>query len=130
MESYLNDVVGDDDDVSVESVDFLQDPPETMTKGRKLALRLMDKKWYNPAAGRDKSDDEDAPSLEKAWAYFEHVTLYRYIYNDDDDDDDVDKHNKDSGCFKGERDLQIAARGEKHKKTKLFPPLSTPHSQV
>ena len=104
---------------STASIDFLKDDPKDMTYGRIIALKLMDKKWYNPRsdAGNEPSrSDEDngrvphvnggttgppmeissehlpqgararlelqsnvvkahAPSLEKAWAYFEHVTL-------------------------------------------------------
>ena len=31
-------------------IDFLKDPPDQMTLGRKIALRLQYKKWYNPRA--------------------------------------------------------------------------------
>jgi hypothetical protein len=72
--------------------------------GRRVALSLIDKKWYSPFA-REKEEDDAAqvenskkhvskceskfefeketslqkPSLEKVWAYFEHDSLYRYI---------------------------------------------------
>ena len=68
-----------------------------MTYGRRIALSLMDYGWYNPRAGQDNSQtpaspresyDNDGegrttkpqqPSLRKAWAYFEHTALSRYI---------------------------------------------------
>lgn len=49
--------------------DFLQDDPEGMTYGRRIALYLMKRsKLYNPRLGQDPTEE---PSLEKAWAYFE-----------------------------------------------------------
>lgn len=83
-------------------IDFLQDDWSEMTYGRRIALSLMKYKWYNPKAGdEDPSEEVNAkdagleapvdsmtseddafergikmkPSLEKAWAYFEHVAL-------------------------------------------------------
>lgn len=63
----------------------------------------MNKKWYNPNADcQDGVDfagsaqsakpaasavEPNKPSLEKAWAYFEHVALNRYIINDDKPND-------------------------------------------
>jgi hypothetical protein len=41
---------------------------------------VLQYKWYFP--GKDKKGDE-APSLEKAWAYYEHYTLARQIMGDD-----------------------------------------------
>uniref|UniRef100_A0A7R9VPM3 CSC1/OSCA1-like cytosolic domain-containing protein n=1 Tax=Pseudictyota dubia TaxID=2749911 RepID=A0A7R9VPM3_9STRA len=38
---------------------------------------LLKYKWYNP-----QRDDPDAPSLEKAWAYYEHITLARRFTGD------------------------------------------------
>lgn len=82
-------------------IDFLQDDRSEMTFARRIALTLMNSKWYNPKAGEQieqekASTDEptadednlfekvntDPPSLEKAWAYFEHVSLDRYIVED------------------------------------------------
>ena len=90
-----------------QTIDFLEDPPSEMTYGRRIALWLMQYKWYNPQPKRqevqeskdgtednlveplleNQSKDEDEeiaesrelPSLEKAWAFFEHVTLPRYV---------------------------------------------------
>jgi hypothetical protein len=33
-------------------IDFLEDDTREMTNGCRLALSLMDQKWYNPRAGR------------------------------------------------------------------------------
>ena len=46
-----------------------------MTRGRRLARYLSQFSWYDPHAN---STEEDKPSLDKAWAYFEHFTLPRY----------------------------------------------------
>jgi hypothetical protein len=75
------------------AIDFLKDNPSEMTVGRRIARGLMDKKWYNPRAGQPeppershsagKTDPEiteiHQPSLNKAWAYFEHVALSRHF---------------------------------------------------
>jgi hypothetical protein len=117
-------------------IDFLKDDPRDMTIGRLIALRLMDKKWYNPRAGeeedefesndtsenirpdssneleiggsatRQKENDFDnmmqsqTPSLAKAWAYFEHVALYRYLVPQDEQVKD-----KKNICVRGFRKL-------------------------
>lgn len=72
---------------STESIDFLKDPISEMTSGRRIALWLLKYKWYNPQLKLDIQEERDdevlaeplieqaRPSLEKAWAYFEHVTL-------------------------------------------------------
>jgi hypothetical protein len=136
-------------------IDFLKDDKKEMTWGRRMALGLMDKKWYNPSAGRE-DGDEDAkeldspgsphstqsalgdfdrrksqkPSLEKAWAYFEHVALYRYI---------VEEKQKTKKGFvtriihkfqKGDKKFEKAEPGEKDDKTLLYDPIFTPHTQV
>lgn len=125
---------------SVAGINFLHDPPEGMTYGRKLALSLFDKKWYNPRAGEQKYEDLESssileagmPSLKKAWTYFEHVILTRYI---------VEEHNTDVtnwGCFRKcsfsfknyDEDFERAQPGENQRKTKLYDPITTPHMQV
>jgi hypothetical protein len=119
------------------TIDFLKDDPRDMTFGRRIALSLMDKKWYNPRAGEDedekelsrdvqgtlpsasggletgpslttqqKHDDFDTmmhnrqPSLAKAWAYFEHVALYRYLVPQDEPEKE-----KKNICVRGFRKL-------------------------
>lgn len=54
-----------------------KDELNDMTWGRRLARNLSKYQWYNPHQARDKSPN--APSLDKAWAYFEHVTLPRHF---------------------------------------------------
>ena len=115
-----------------EAINFVEDPPCEMTDGRRIALWLMQYKWYNPQqlpreqelvkkddneeeneggeivmkeesdelvepllerqnkTKEGKDDDEEKaerreiPSLEKAWAFFEHVTMPRYMYRPED----------------------------------------------
>ena len=63
-----------------------------MTRGRQIGLKLLHKKWYNPRAGQEETNIHDAidkdaeamtnmepPSLKKAWVYFEHVILSRFM---------------------------------------------------
>ena len=138
-------------------IDFLQDDWSEMTLGRRIALSLMNYKWYNPRAGEDdlnegKNTEESAldvpvdpakdednafeqasiqnPSLEKAWAYFEHVALDRYIVQDK-------QKSTRSKCSriirkfqKGNKKLEKAEPGENNNKTALYSPLWTPHAQL
>ena len=46
------------------------------------ALTLIDKGWYYPQAANQEATTK-GPSLEKAWAYFEHFTLPRYLVTGD-----------------------------------------------
>jgi len=91
-------------------IDFLKDDITEMTVGRRIALKLMDRPWYNPALN-DREEEEGAPaesaskkeeesnssrtlddfdedvgfenpSLEKGWAFFEHQALYRYTISE------------------------------------------------
>jgi hypothetical protein len=134
-------------------IDFLEDDSREMTNGRRLALSLMDHNWYNPRAGRTqveeiktldsalsqmevegglkKVDDFDAmmsnsqPNLALAWAYFEHVSLYRYLVPKDEA-----KQNKRC-CHKlRDRKLDKAEPGENDDPTRLYHPIFTPHSQL
>jgi hypothetical protein len=130
----------------------LKDDKKEMTWGRRLALGLMDKKWYNPRAGMEDEDAKELdtgsphstqsalgdfdrnmsqkPSLEKAWAYFEHVALYRYI---EEEKQKTKKHivTRIIRKFqKGDKKLEKAEPGEKDDKTLLYDPIFTPHAQV
>ena len=67
------------------------------------------RKWYFP--GRD-NNHRDAPSLEKAWAYYEHFTLARHF------DSDNAKHR-----------LERAEPGESMP-TELYSPFTTPESSL
>ena len=55
-----------------------RDKVKEMTRGRRLARYLSQYKWYNP-----QSNNPNAPSIDKAWAYFEHVTLARHFKPDE-----------------------------------------------
>jgi hypothetical protein len=130
---------------AAESIDFLEDPKEEMTVGRRIALKLMYKKWYNPLATARESRVSikmakqtsfrnvqfKKPSLEQAWAYFERVTLYRYIFNDESGSPAKNCCGKvyRMFCSKG-RTLKRAEPGLKSRKTVLYDPFDTPHSQV
>jgi hypothetical protein len=133
-----------------EGIDFLMDDKEEMTFGRRIALSLINMTWYNPSAAvKDEAPEalispasrtsahgdfernlSQKPSLEKAWAYFEHVALYRYILEE--------KPKSKKNIFirmirkfqKGDKRMNKAEPGERDLKTKLYDPIFTPHSQV
>jgi hypothetical protein len=133
-----------------EAIDFLRDDKKEMTFGRRIALSLINMTWYNPnAAVKDEAPEalgspasatsahgdferslSQKPSLEKAWAYFEHVALYRYILEE--------KPKSKKNIFirmirkfqKGDKRMSKAEPGERDLKTKLYDPVFTPHSQV
>lgn len=135
-------------------IDFLKDDKSEMTWGRRIALSLMNSKWYNPRAGEEATDESSSntetpadvmmeaddnafdhtstrkPNLEKAWAYFEHVALDRYIAQDGP------KTKKDicrrviRKFQKGDKKLEKAEPGENDVKTKLYSPIFTPHGQL
>ncbi len=134
-------------------IDFLQDAKSEMTLGRRIALQLMNSRWYNPRAGENEDEmkgvspeapkesivdkdnvfermDSATPSLEKAWAYFEHVSLDRYILEDK-------PRIKKNICRriirkfqKADKRLEKAEPGESDVKTALYSPIFTPHTQL
>jgi hypothetical protein len=59
---------------------------------------------------------KEIPSIAKAWAYFDHFALPRFMVNDD-------------GTY-NRHDLKCAEPGESEKVTKLYSPLFTPLSQM
>ena len=159
----------DAETASLISIDFLQDNSHEMTYGRRIALALMNKSWYNPRAGEQPDDMEydnydettgqvketntgDAPpaspgtlqgyparvtqrqfpSLERAWAYFEHVALPRYVVKPKPDA--PRKHllvRFVRKCFlKADKQLDKAEPGENHLPTKLYSPIFTPLKQM
>ena len=76
-------------DAAEGEIDFLKDRKPLMTFGRRIALFLSERyEWYNPYLGKttqqadsDVDDPTSAapiPSIAKAWAFFDHVTLSRY----------------------------------------------------
>eukprot|EP00535_Pseudo-nitzschia_heimii_P002305 CAMPEP_0197188562 /NCGR_PEP_ID=MMETSP1423-20130617/18015_1 /TAXON_ID=476441 /ORGANISM="Pseudo-nitzschia heimii, Strain UNC1101" /LENGTH=924 /DNA_ID=CAMNT_0042640429 /DNA_START=119 /DNA_END=2893 /DNA_ORIENTATION=+ len=114
-------------------IDFLQDDVREMTWGRRLAMKLVNNRFYNPSAvhyenndeeGKESAEDPDRirddfeqdiilekPCLKKAWAYFEHNALYRYMVRE-----------------KGTYDLAIP--GDDTHPTRLYPWLLLPHREL
>lgn len=132
------------EDFSVDSsnaggIDFLKDPKREMTYGRKLFLKLQHKSWYNPRSKLYEAYDDieghataNFPSLHKAWAYFEHVVLTRYVI--EPHNTDVDKWSvfrKFLHSFSNQdENFERAQPGENHRPTKLYDFITTPHVQV
>ena len=125
-------------------INFLKDEPKEMTWGRRIALTFINEKWYNPHAGEILDELEvtpvqlteseviqnQKPSLRKAWAYFEHVSLSRYIL------EPKEKETKNI-CLrilhkfsKAGKEMQRAEPGESNLPTRLYSPIFTPHAQV
>jgi hypothetical protein len=74
------------------------------------------------------------PSLEKAWAYFEHVALSRYVIEEKKDASArkkciVTRIVRKLFC-KGGKQLKKAEPGEKDHPTALYEPMFTPHAQL
>jgi hypothetical protein len=136
-------------DDTEQTMDFRSDPPEEMTWGRRIALALMSQSWYNPLANveDDEEDNEDEndtsvdptsfetgkekPDLSRAWAYFEHVALDRYIVTEDDIGPPKGIFDYIGRLFSSEeQQLKRADPGAHDTKTRLYDPILTPHSQV
>jgi hypothetical protein len=139
---------------SSSEIDFLKDDKSEMTWGRRIALSLMDYKWYNPKAGEEETEEsssvmetpvesmkseDDAfdrtssrkPNLQKAWAYFEHVSLDRYIVQDGPPKTKKNICRRVIRKFqKGNKKMEKAEPGENRVKTKLYSPQFTPHNQL
>eukprot|EP00980_Cylindrotheca_fusiformis_P003468 scaffold774_cov75-Cylindrotheca_fusiformis.AAC.5 len=141
---------------------FLDDDPKEMTLSRRLALKLLDKKWYNPNAGKPTDDDDDddddvegsfydgagsagsgsaggfitsglAPSLKRAWAYFEHVTLMRYFVMEGRNRNAFEMSLWERFRYASthrDEDFENAMPGEIRRPTRLYDYLATPHMQL
>jgi hypothetical protein len=134
-----------------EIINFLNDDKKEMTWGRRIALSLMDKKWYNPRAGEEDAPPEapavpetatdgrgvserkglEKPSLAKAWAYFEHVALDRHIVEPKTTPRTKNIFLRIIHKFqKGDKKLEKSEPGDSSGKTSLYSPVFTPHAQV
>ncbi|CAB9498796.1 protease [Seminavis robusta] len=138
-------------------VNFLNDDTAYMTFGRRISLWLMHRSaWYNPRlgcsgtcpqqdmikdGGRYRSADgyprshsfEERPSLEKAWAYFEHVTLTRHFHVPKDDSSPrkpLPVRILRRVFYKGDKQLDRAEPGEADRPTRLYHPFFTPNKQL
>ena len=117
---------------------FLNDSKMDMTFSRRIALVLMRYEWYNPSKRTEtttESSEEEVslslPSLEKAWAYFEHYTLRRFITTSNNKmEETVVGKLKHIFNLEGANDLKMADPGEENFQTKLYNPISTPLTQM
>ena len=92
-------------------VSFYQDDPSDMTWGRRIARHLSRFRWYSPRSGTNNSP----PSLDAAWAYFEHVTLPRRFVSSTSTGHDV---------------IRKAEVGEAEKPTRLYSVWGTPEKDL
>ena len=77
------------------------------------------------------SEIEEQPSLQKAWAYFEHVALSRYVLEPKEQSERKSLIVRILRKFrKGNKQLQMAEPGENELPTKLYDPIFTPHKQL
>ena len=77
----------------------------------------------------------ERPSLEKAWAYFEHVTLHRYLDHSSathttKNDDQKNAYAEIGKPSSMEDTNDVAEPGENQYPTKLYSPLWTPMNQI
>ena len=124
----------------------LPDAVEDMTYGRRLARKLSKHAWYNPhvadsrqsvsAEGNGEVEVLDVipPSLDSAWAYFEHYTLPRHLLPKSKSTVEATDSNKKrwSGVVKRtkKRDVLLRAKyGERDEPTRLYNFVTTPESE-
>mmetsp|Transcript_1459 Transcript_1459/g.2883 ORF Transcript_1459/g.2883 Transcript_1459/m.2883 type:complete len:1129 (+) Transcript_1459:720-4106(+) len=131
------------------AINFLLDDPQEMTRSRRLALSLVHNKYYNPNAGKKArrnstsvfdsvssaemiSSQKVLPSLEKAWAYFEHVTLTRYIIHERNQNPaEMTMWERYKYAYTHSDELfERAQPGEKRLPTRMYDWISTPHIQL
>jgi hypothetical protein len=119
--------------------------PVPPTKEEKKAAKRQSKKLKGEEVNNvdnNNDDDEDdlgpdgertvaeVPSIEKAWVYFEHVALSRYIYRDKAKAKKALPIRMMRKFAKANKKFERAEPGERNLKTKLYSPIWTPHSQV
>ena len=88
-----------------------------MTLSRRLAQYLSKYSWYNP--------NPDQLSIDKAWHYFEHVTLARhYFVPSKEEEEEQDESQAIRDCH------QKAEPGDDDRPTRLYSVFSTPESDL
>lgn len=90
--------------------DSYHDNVKEMTFGRRVARYLSQYAWYNP----QRDHHPNAPSIDRAWEYFEHVTLARHFKSDEKS---IDVNRK-------------AQVGECESSTTLYSVLGTPEADL
>ena len=121
------------------------DNVKDMTYGRRLARRLSKYAWYNPHVndaresveavvnGQVEVLDVIPPSLDSAWAYFEHYALPRHLLPESTTAQSTPKDSKKwSGFVKrnDKKDALLRAKyGEGDEPTRLYDVLMTPESE-
>ena len=99
-------------------ISVFHDEPHSMTLARRLARYLSSYSWYNPHLT---ATHENKPSIDAAWAYFEHVTLARHFHPE---------HVQKEGDEPARDVLRKAEPGERDRPTRLYPVLTTPESDL
>jgi hypothetical protein len=94
------------------------DESQHITLGRQLARWLSKHSWYHP-----QTDQANRPSLDAAWAYFEHVTLVRHFLPE------VHETMK-PGEPKPKDFLRKAEPGERDRPTRLYDVFATAESDL
>eukprot|EP00586_Coscinodiscus_wailesii_P003443 CAMPEP_0172485718 /NCGR_PEP_ID=MMETSP1066-20121228/13867_1 /TAXON_ID=671091 /ORGANISM="Coscinodiscus wailesii, Strain CCMP2513" /LENGTH=987 /DNA_ID=CAMNT_0013251149 /DNA_START=47 /DNA_END=3010 /DNA_ORIENTATION=- len=111
---------------SIREHGWLDDDPADMTLSRRIALYLSEFNWYFPK----KENDENAPDLAVAWAFFEHVTLPRYFVRSEDDEINSRAVEKDKARRMFFDEFEKAPAGEYEAQTSLYPFFRTPEDQM
>lgn len=118
MASEASPLVAKASDSSLAPDDTYGDSVDQITRGRRLSRWLSKFSWYNPHLN---SSETSKPSIDAAWAYFEHVTLARRFVNSQKEKTQR-VHNKDS--------FQKAEAGEKDEGTVLYSVVDTPERDL
>jgi hypothetical protein len=123
-------------DVVLNKLDiFKSTPAETSNSNASVVRRTMLLDSYPYAAAR-----RERPEIAKAWAYYEHVALARYVVPEEYRDGTLRREKLRTRslpyrifrqlCCKGRKKYTRAEPGEPHIPTVLYPPWLTPHAQL
>jgi hypothetical protein len=116
----------------------IQPTKEEKKAAKRQSKKLKGEEVKNVAADDDEDDlgpdgertVAEVPSIEKAWIYFEHVALSRYIFRDKAKAKKALPIRMMRKFAKANKKFERAEPGERNLKTKLYSPIWTPHSQV